>query len=492
VIRKFFRDAKALWLSQTVVRFRGIILIPILTRYLGADSYGAMSQLLALVGLAAVLTVVGTDAGMLREAAGRSLDQQRRYTSAWTIFLLANCTVVAVLLLLFQNTILHFVFDDDERYRSLVLIGGLACFSATFFVALKNWLMLRNRFSVFALAGVAQFVTAVASAFVAIALGQGVTEVVLYMTTGDILVLFAYGLYLHGDKGLNAPDFSVLKPALRYGLPLLPGGFAMLGLNWMDRLFLIHYASLREIGVYAVAYSLGFAVVPVLSDPFRTMFPVLSAQHFNQRKLEELQRMFNYAAGTGLALTIPAVVGLFLLGDAVISIFAPRSYLEGGGLIWIIALGYVFNSFASYYENQLGLVYRQHWSTIAIGCALAVNLALNVILIPRYSIYGAGVATAAGFAVQFAVVYVRSAVTPVLQSDHGFVLKILACSLAMGVCLSLLKSAVAPAGLSPLLLVAIVVPAGVVVYTLLLLGTRTISVSLIGAGLSTVFSWRVS
>ncbi len=52
---------------------------------------------------------------------------------------------------------------------------------------------------------------------------------------------------------------------------------------------------------------------------------------------------------------------------------------------------------ASFFEIALGWIHKQHLVTISMAGAFLVNLVLNMLLIPRYTITGAAWATCAAF-----------------------------------------------------------------------------------------------
>ncbi|HEX7554990.1 MAG TPA: polysaccharide biosynthesis C-terminal domain-containing protein, partial [Leptolinea sp.] len=70
------------------------------------------------------------------------------------------------------------------------------------------------------------------------------------------------------------------------------------------------------------------------------------------------------------------------------------------------------------------------------------NIGLNFLLIPRYSIFGAGIATTLSFMVQFICSYtLEKRFSGILQTNWGFPLKILAAALGMSLIILVFKTA---------------------------------------------------
>jgi len=237
-------------------------------------------------------------------------------------------------------------------------------------------------------------------------------------------------VFLRGH-GWSTPQFQVLRPMLRFGLPLVPAGFAMWGLNLMDRLFLVKFHGIAEVGIYSFAYSIGAMVAPLLSRPFRAMYPSLATSYYRQGRTDEHQRIFNHSAGTVIILTVPAVAGLQLVSQPLMALVAPAEFAVGAQVMAIVMAGYVFTILSNYYATHLGLLYRQYWHTIALMVAVIANLGLNILLIPPFGLYGAAIATLASFAIEFVVTFSVASRAAVVRSDLGFVLKVLVSTTVM-------------------------------------------------------------
>ena len=66
----------------------------------------------------------------------------------------------------------------------------------------------------------------------------------------------------------------------------MPAAYAMWALNVSDRVFLIRYRTLQEIGVYSLAYSLGYLSINLFFNPIWMMYPPAATKFW-----EELQKV---------------------------------------------------------------------------------------------------------------------------------------------------------------------------------------------------------
>jgi O-antigen/teichoic acid export membrane protein len=212
----------------------------------------------------------------------------------------------------------------------------------------------------------------------------------------------------------------------------MPAGWALLGLNYVDRIFLVNYFDLKTIGVYGLAYSVGTLIVPLILKPFRTMFPNSAAELYNQNDLKTLQRLYDRSAGLSLLLSLPAATGLLVLGEPLLRVFATPEFSDGGLAIAVISAAYICLIFSDYFMVSLGLVHRQHLTTIAYYAALVLHILLNFILIPRFSIMGAAISTLFAFFALLGFCFVFAAKYKVFNTDFGFIAKILVSATVMG------------------------------------------------------------
>jgi O-antigen/teichoic acid export membrane protein len=202
----------------------------------------------------------------------------------------------------------------------------------------------------------------------------------------------------------------------------------------MDRLFLVHYSTLEDVGVYSLAYGLGYMAIQLIANPIFTMFPTAAAADWNHGHPARVQHLFERTAGATVFLMVPAIAGTIVLGPALIAFLAPPSFSAAATVMPIIMAGYLFLMLAAYYEISFGLIGRQWLSTAAVLVALVVNLGLNFALIPPYSLYGAAIATSAAFAVQLVFVIAVTGRIRTLHTPWGPPARMTLAALAMAAC----------------------------------------------------------
>lgn len=425
MIRNYFRGAGILGLAEGLLQFQGLIVLPFLIRQFGAINYGAWSQVSVLVATFAPFIYLGTNSATLRFLPGIDSEKQRSYFSAWVIFLVGLATLFALPMLIFPEKLSVLIFGEAGDYAIFLPVAAIWLVDTHLSNAVILWFRVKNRAGILSLARILEGLVNLLSIVLMLILNQGVYQLLVYTMVGDALLLAVLASIIAKRDGWAKPDFSILGPMLRFGLPLVPVGIATWGLNYMDRFFIVKFSSLEEVGIYSLAYSLSYQAIPLLATPLFTMYANSSAELYNQKKHRTLQRLFERAAGLMLALTVPAAVGLWLLGEKVFQILATNEYFRGVPALLFISLGYIFLVISSFYTNSFGLIHKQYLTTVIYLVAFVSNFLLNILLVPTFSILGAAIATCISFLALLLLSIYLSIREKTLQTNFSYVFKIL-------------------------------------------------------------------
>ncbi len=210
---------------------------------------------------------------------------------------------------------------------------------------------------------------------------------------------------LHRRLGKALPPAPARQYRLRHWLGvsiplLLMESFALLMMN-IDILLLERFVKPDQIAIYFAAARtisfisfIHFAVSAVAMPRFAAAF----AENDPARALGDLSRFRNWTLWPSLAL---AAV-LLGLGKFILSMFGP-AFPAAWPVMFALVAGHLTRALAGPAESLLMVSGRQVYTATITGLTAALNIVLNISLIPRYGLVGAGLATAAAFAFQSAV-----------------------------------------------------------------------------------------
>lgn len=159
----------------------------------------------------------------------------------------------------------------------------------------------------------------------------------------------------------------------------------------IDQLLLFHLRGAGEVGRYAVAVRVTEALSMLPEAVMLTVFPILAATHHSQpRRFHRTYRLsFKFLS----TVILPGALVLTVLREPFVRLVFGASYLGSAVPLAVLAWGMFFAYTGAVYLN-LFIVRRLHRLMLLVSLVtLAVNVAVNLWLIPPYGATGAAVAT---------------------------------------------------------------------------------------------------
>ena len=406
-LRSLARASGLYTFGNVAPKIGAFLLLPIYGHYLSQGEYGALALLGSLTAILVILYHLGLDSALLRlhfDVAGQG--RARLYGSA-TVFTLLLSSALTVALALVLGPFFEQVFAGIEFVPLGVLALAIAFVSSLAYVpsALFRASGQAGRFLA------VNFGAFVLSSVVAVVLivwfGLGAVGVL----TGQLIgagAVFVVALVLNARIGTWRIDRASLEPALRLGLPLVPHALSAWGLRLADRwliallIGLPAAAAQAQVGIYAFGYQLGYVVSIIVTS-------------FNSAWSPYFYRVGNGPAGPAIHREMTALVAAGLLALAVaISVLAPEAlaiiarpgFAPAADVVPVVAFASVAQGLYVMFVTVVFLVKRTGRLALITAGAAALNIGLNVALIPRLGIMGAAWATLAAYAFFAAATFV--------------------------------------------------------------------------------------
>lgn len=192
-------------------------------------------------------------------------------------------------------------------------------------------------------------------------------------------------------------SWKFVRQSLSFGLPLIPHLIMASALVVADRLILAHYRNLSEVGIYSLAYSFGmvmYLVTDSLSQAWLPLFFGLAGKGGESRLV--LGRV-----SSGLAVFLAGIACLgMLLSPIFVHTALDERYREAARIVPLVIMGYLFHALFSLFHLSI-LHAKRTASVFAISLlAFLANLALNLLMIPRWGMYGAAWATTVAYGIE--------------------------------------------------------------------------------------------
>jgi O-antigen/teichoic acid export membrane protein len=385
----FTRDFIYLGVSALQVVLAALV-TPVLTRRVGVGEFGQLALAIVVAQLLGVALSFGLPFGAQRVFAGEDGDRRSRGVLAISAVLAVAASLVAVVTAPAWGPAVGL----DQVLEARLAALWAACFALTW----TSLAMLRSRDKL----RMAIFVAALQS------VGAQASGVLLLYWWGPTVTSYLCGLIIGQGAaalaGLLAltPDWSALAALRRYsatflfGLPMVPQELSGWILGVGDRVVVRHVLGSVAVGRYSVAYnvgSLGFILLVFVTQAWMPRIYAVADRAARSRLLASSRDMMNL-------LLIPVVCGLAAGAPVVLEVWVPPSF-HPAELTPIVAIVAVCTfPFAQFVANLRALMSegRTAQAAVATLVAAAVNIGLNVVMVPFLGITGSAIATVLSYA----------------------------------------------------------------------------------------------
>lgn len=361
-------------------------------RHLGPEDFGVLSFATALAGIFAVLAGLGLDDILVRDLA----DGPRAggtWRAAWQLRLsAATLAFVAAV---------GMVYVWRPAEPRVWLITAIVAAGLVFTPAdlVDFWFQARARMRPPAMARQLALWTAATGRLLLVAADAPLTAFSWAAAAEAALVAGALGWLFRQERwrpqeAAGAEDHG--RRLLREGWPLLASGFFVMVTMQADRLLLGRLAGDAAVGIYAVAARLTEVLYALPLAFGAAVMPQLVALH---RAGDSAYWSVARRTFVGAALAAVGCATFFsLFASGIVALVFGSGYAESAGVLAVHVWTLVFVTMVSLRTRLLVIAAGARWVLTMSSLTAALNLAANLVLIPRHGGLGAAWAAAGAWA----------------------------------------------------------------------------------------------
>lgn len=172
--------------------------------------------------------------------------------------------------------------------------------------------------------------------------------------------------------------------------PMAISNLAIFLMMTFDVVFLKKFKGDETVAYYAVAMKL-VSILFMINNSVYISVSLKIAQLYTDKNRAELLKALKHSARIIVLLTVPVVLIVCLFSENILYFFG-ENYTQGKQALLILMIGQLMASFFGVSAIYLNMTGRQSIFQIVLIFAVLVNLILNIILIPIYSLTGAAIA----------------------------------------------------------------------------------------------------
>lgn len=436
----------------------GVVVTLIIVRGLGVRGFGEWSALLAIGQIA---TSFG-DLGLGQVAVSRAAND-RQAEPQWLGALLGLRLLLSVPIFVLQLVAMLAVAPNQRVAVAAVLIASMALVGASSSLSAAFQVRVRNDLSMLVLTvnsllwtGGAAIVAAHTSdirAFAAVFLAANLISTALTVA----LVLRITPVRLAGSRAL-------WEPMLRIGAVLGAAGILVTAYVRVDQVLVLAFAGSRQAGLYAAAYRILDQAQFVPGSVMATLFPLIASAY--PADLTRVRHLLQTSADYLSMGSLGALAFTVVAAKSIMVVLFGVSFAPAASALPVLMGAFVSISFGYLVGNMVVILRLQRRFLVYATLGLAINVLLNVALIPPFGFRAAAWVT---LVTEFTVMSLsmRSVLMRLeMRPDWSRLRRVAAAAGLMGVLVAVAQSAGLPLG--------ILAAFGVVLYTGLLFALRAL------------------
>ena len=386
------------------------LMVRFYTGYLTPSDYSTADLITQTANLLFPLISVGIADGVFRFVMDENSDKR-------SVFTLGFMCITAGALAFFVIAPLLGLVADFKGYVWLIVIYTLA---ACYHSLCVSYLRGVGKTGLFALQGILNTALVIAFNIVFLAfLEMGITGYVLSVVLADTL---STAFLVVREKLWNAftphPKKGLLKPMLKYSIPLVPTTVFWWITSVSDRYMVNEIIGSEANGLYAVSYKLP-TILTLVSTMFMQAWQY-SAVVEDKGDKSEHAKFFETVWKSFQAVMFLCGAGIIAFTKPMMKILTASEFYGAWKYVPLLAIAMVFTAFTSFMGTVYTLNKNSMMSFLTAFIGAGSNIALNLLLIPRIGVQGAAIATVASYMLVFVVrcVSVKRYITFNIQSVY--------------------------------------------------------------------------
>lgn len=404
VNRRFFSNTMVNYAGQGFILVLTFVTAPYTVHHLGPELFGIL----------ALAQVTAGFAGLLNLGIGRALTKyvselfwkgdfqeiNRLFQTAWATCMMAGL-VGLIILIGPRATISRLFFRGGSEVSGVVgfaiYVAALGLFTSMLLEAVAGLPSALQRFDIFNSVNVVSGTVKCVGPVIVLALGFSIRAVLIVILGSNILAVAAFAIISRNlIPGLSLlPSFSggAFKKLFSFSLPLLLSALCALIVARVDRFILAYYMPLAAVAFYTLPYTISEKASIGVANITSVVFPFTSELHSMGRH-DKVHELYVRSTKILMLVTMPITAILLAVPGPILRYWLGPEYAAQGAVTLALLGGATLLNAMSAVPTVTSLGVGEAWMPAVFAFASsAINLVSNFLLIPRFGINGAALAS---------------------------------------------------------------------------------------------------
>lgn len=386
IYRQFFKDTTIYALEPILLKVITIFLIPLYTKYLSPSDYGNLQLLLTVGHFFRLVSGLGLVSSFWKFV---SISENYNKKDVSLTLILTQIYIGFSILIIF--IIIKFTFYSNNILSFLIILVLLYQIIALIFSTVLLFLREQLKSLKYLILTVLQNIIFVILNILFILILRKTYYFIIYsyLISYIISVIFSFRIFVSNIKG--SYNFKLSLEMIKYGFPLMIGNLVYIIITMSDRFFLKVYSTDEALGLYSYGYKYADMINALFINVIFLAWNPIRWKVYEMKDGKKIFANFNkilhmiFIFFTLLLTSVILIFGLYLTKNS--------DYLNGFKILFIIAFSNVF--YGLYYFNSMGLLFKNKTKIITyiISISAFLNIMMNFLLIPKFGMLGAAIAT---------------------------------------------------------------------------------------------------
>ena len=389
----------------------------IIARQFGPDMYGIFSLASMVVSWFAAFFAFGLHEGILRYVSifrGKKDARKIRYVfGISSSIMLVSSIIGGILLFLLSGFISAQIFHNTEIavfLRAFSILVPLTILSGTYLSLMRAYEMIGWYFFIF---NIAQNVLKVFILILLVIMGIKSSSPIIasYLLGIFGMLIMSYLVARYKIPGVFAGNKTadkltsknrILSELAHYSFPIMFTGIFSIIFYWLDSFAIGYFRSVAEVGYYNAAAPIAMLLL-LAPELFMQLFFPLIAKEYYKRNYSTIKELSKQVGKWIFTINLPIFLLIILFPGTLINILFGKEYLVAVQALRILSVGALVSSIFVISQNIISMAGKSRLLLYNIIITTALNIILNIMLVPTFGINGAALSASLSFIVLNAI-----------------------------------------------------------------------------------------
>lgn len=370
--------------AKVISTVLALISIGFITRYLGKGGFGEYATVLAFFSFFAALADLGLYSVATREISRPNANEEEIMGNIFSLRMIISFFVLAV------SPLIIWLLPYSQNLKTGIIIAGAAFFFSSSYMVLNGVFQKNLAMDKVATAELAGKILQLLVIILAVKNDWGfsaiISSLLFYMVFNFVVVFVWSRKYIKFKIRIN---FSYWKKFLQQSLPMGISTIITFAYFKADTILLSVMRESSDVGIYNAAYKVIENITFFPGMIMGLVLPLISHSIFTDK--ERFRYISDKTFKVFLILIVPVLIGSLFLADGIINVIGGAEFSASARVLQILVFALAFIFLGNFYNNILLAGNLQKKLMISLAICAAINICLNIFLIPIYSYIGAAI-----------------------------------------------------------------------------------------------------